>query len=164
MVTGFQMRPGGMTQLDPRQEICKTLGIQNPLKAHEIITAGAQKGGGWLLHKGLNAKKLIALGYTAEGMKRLGYKEEALEALGYPAPPKPKSAAISSSAPNNSPAQSSGSIEALTKLVESGKRASELRALGFTVQHCRKAGYSASEMVTLGYKLEELAGVFSATE
>ncbi len=49
--------------LAERLEICKSVGIENLAKAHEIVAEGVRKGVNFLMQKGLYSRILIGLGY-----------------------------------------------------------------------------------------------------
>lgn len=141
---------------DFRSEICKSLGIGNIAEAHQIIAAGVREGVEALLKRGLNAKTLMNLGYYPSGMEKLGYKKSALERLGYY---ESKEGRKEPSAEHRR-----GDETDLKHLIASGYKASKLREKGVTVHDCRKAGYSATESMSLGFSLPDLVSVYSCAE
>jgi hypothetical protein len=165
-----QKSKGGAKMQDPRTAICHTLGILNVLKAHEIIAVGVEKGVESLLHRGLNAKNLIALGYDAAGLARMGYTPAGLKMLGYPgyaSAGAPQNRAEAKTPRTHAPA--AGNVEEnaepiLKQLISSGIHAHELKDMGYTIHHCKRAGFSAGELEALGFQLNELATAYGAGE
>ena len=68
---------------DPRDDICRTIGINNIIAAHEIITAGAKRDPKWLLQRKINAEFLRRIGYTDKYLARMGYNIASLKTLGF---------------------------------------------------------------------------------
>ena len=187
------------TETTRREEVCRTLGLGSVLNAHRIIAAGAKAPPEKLLRTGLNARRLVSLGYDGAGMKRLGYSDAALEALGYrPAqapsgpqagqtsrtgPTSPTRPTPSATHPQQPPSTAPPSLEqpvsdtsiqeilrahggaaAARVLIASGCHAAKMKELGVSIQDCKKAEVSPSELSRIGYELCELARAFSCFE
>jgi intracellular multiplication protein IcmE len=145
-----------MSPEDYRTEICESLGIKSIVEAHRIIASGVKQGVDALLRRGLNAETLTKLGYTASGMGKLGYGQPALERLGYyPSSQKERVRAEEH--------KTEGEPD-VKQLIASGHRAGQLREMGLTVYHCKKAGYSAIDLASLGFSLADLVSACSSTE
>ena len=142
--------------VDPRAMICQAIGIPDPTKAHGIILTGKARGPRWMLNRGLHSRHLKGLGYDAGRLRQLGFDEGALEQLGF--------STAGKSAGKHTEHHISGGDPKLRQFIASGKRAHALRSLGYTVHDCKHAGFSASELVGIGYNLHELAHVCNAVE
>lgn len=152
-----------------RDQLCKKLGLGNINQVYQLVVEGAVQGPDVLARKGLNASSLNRLGYSAAALKKLGYSEQQLEKLGYG---KPKPAATAKSAPAGKGGQSRSrgtsegvaNIEELKQLIDSGARAEKLNSMGYNVQICKKAGYGAAHLNSIGFDLHQLRGAFPLPE
>ncbi len=165
----------GQTGGDSRIEFCRSLGIESIFKAHELIVQGARQGVQEMIKRGLNAKSLMRLGYDAEGMKKLGYTPVLLKTLGYPgqgAAPVARPAAVTGApAPKGGGPRELAAVDTggnfppeFKQLIAGGARAAELMKAGWTAHHCKKAGCSATDLLQLGFKMEELATMCGCAE
>ena len=68
---------------DPRVELCLSLGFGGIIVVHGLVVAGAKGAIEKLTAKGLKARNLTRLSYSASALKALGYNGEALEKLGF---------------------------------------------------------------------------------
>ena len=134
---------------DEREKLCKELGLGGRLDAHKLIAAGARKGAASLLHRGLNAKKLEKLGYSAEALEKLGFGKTKSS----PPPKQPE--------PKEEPEPSFGPGAKIPDLIAAGHRAPKLKEMGVTVHHCRKAQCTPTELLNIGFRINELAAAFT---
>jgi intracellular multiplication protein IcmE len=157
-MTGAQKHGGP----DEREDLCKALGLGGKLDAHNLIASGARKGVGPLLQKGLNAEKLEKLGYGLAGMKSLGYGDDALAKLGFgkpaPLPPLRKPKPEEDSGPDLGPGAK------IPDLIAAGHRAPKLKSMGITVHHCRKAGCTPTQLLNIGFRIDELAAAYTCAQ
>ena len=147
--------------MDRRDEIIRTLKLGSIVKAHEIVVAGAKHDARWLLRQGLNARILVELGYSLQALQRLGYSQDLLVELGVIAAKAP-------TAPSQPIPTRAGDDEEIQvnvrELIDAGYKADHLKQMSVNIHHCKRAGLTASELVNLGYKVEEIAPICSATE
>jgi intracellular multiplication protein IcmE len=151
---------------DRRVEICRSLGIASMRELHRLVMEAAKMGIDRLLRKGLNAQTLTDLGYGAAGMKKLGFTQDELDRLGYGASPKTASPESARPSAPHGAAEGAPETEAetirreLDRLIAQECRANELHQAGYTVHHCRIAGYDAREVAALGFSVSELAAEY----
>jgi len=147
--------------VDNREEICRSLNFPNLLKLHEAIVAGAAHDARWLLRHGLHRKTLVELGYSAESLRRLKYSEELLTDLGFktivpdPTPVRQNTPSVS---------LDENAQRHIRSLVDANKKADQLKRMSISVHHCKKAGVTVAELVTIGFPIEDLAAACSAAE
>ena len=146
-----------------RREVCRMLGLAGQGRVHELIVEGRHKGPEWLLQRGLNAQNLTKLGYHVDGMHRLGYSDTILRILGYRIGDETVDAPLSRHDRSHEPSAHSSETN-VDSLIKSGMRARELHDAGYTIHHCKRAGYSAAKLDAMGFPLDELSRVCTPAE
>lgn len=149
-----------------REQLCKKLGLGNINQVYQLVVEGTAQSADFLTRKGLNATSLGRLGYSAAALKRLGYSGQQLETLGFgkPRPAKEESGVGGEGARPRGKSEAVASTGELKQLIDSGARAEKLNSLGYNVVICKKAGYSASHLNSIGFDLHQLRGAFPLPE
>ena len=143
--------------IEARNKTCRSLGFKDLVEVHEIIAACAKsKDYNWLLRRKLNSKNLTNLGYTPSALKQLGYTDTDLKNIGYDISDSETKIPLTR--------EEIITVKKLKDLVASGCNASQLKAEGYGVHNCKTAGYSAIEMLRLGFPLSELVKEYSVHE
>lgn len=155
-----------------REKLCKQLGLGNPIRAHEMIAAGAHGPIEPLTLKGLTPAILQRLGYTETSLRRLGYSSIKLQAIGFtideddlPKSERGLNRPFGELHLRGATARRvDGSAETLRGLIASGVRARQLISRGYNSEICKRAGFSASALYALDFDVGQLRGAFSLEE
>ena len=145
-------------ELASRLELCRKLNFESPADVHQVIVRCAKAGIGGLSRRRLRAEELRKLGYTFFEMRKLGYDDSALVDLGYRSPLlREKDKPASSEVLNEDRKE-------LQEMIAAGASHVELKMQGHGVHKLKSSGYSAAEIVRLGFPLSDLAKEFNATQ
>ena len=161
-----------------RLDVCMQLGFESLSALHEFITDGVKRGSDNLLLHGLTAEVLLDLGYSAEGMKKMGFHEDTLARLGYQrihhqmavSDCEPQPVQNYSRQHNGRHSRFSGNefaagrYQEIRELIRLGYRAKTLKSRGFNVLYCKNAGFSARDLLKIGFNVGELVNVFNIHE
>lgn len=163
---------------DKRIDMCKELGFESLWDLHGYIVGSLKHGSNNLLLRGLTAEVLIELGYSAEGMEKIGYQEDTLIHLGYPNVHRERMISDCGSKPFQTYYRNyrgnhyrftgtrfeAGRYQEIRELIRLGYRAKTLKSRGFNILYCKNAGFSARDLLKIGFNVSELVNVFSINE